>query len=60
MIDTAAIARMIKELTDYMSNPAYKELNELMGRMRWEKYKAYRDVGFSEQQALELCMKDFV
>ena len=58
MINLADMAKMIKSLQDVMKNPAYTEYIKVSARARREKYKAYLDAGFSEQQALELCSKE--
>ena len=58
MINTAAIAKLVKELRDYMLNPAYKEFLEMSAEMRRDKFNAYIKAGFTEQQALELCSKE--
>lgn len=58
MIDTAAIAKIVKDLRDYMCNPAYKEFNTLSAEMKRDKYEAYLKAGFTKQEALELCTKE--
>ena len=51
----AQAARALKRITEEMQSPVYFERNAVLALDRYHRFQAHIKVGFTEQQALELC-----